>query len=223
MQCQKLALMGKLSSSITHEINNHLTGVSGYAQLLLSQERAKEIARELEKINESAVKCNRIISDFKRLSHSGSGEKEFNNLNLILQSVVNLLRHQFMKKSLELHEAYSEEIPAIEVDTPAIEQVFLNIIQNALEALEDTGSRLLISTLLEDGQIVVNFEDDGSGFSEGAREHLFTPFFTTKSPVSCPGLGLVAAKALVEEHAGSLEVRNCPEGGAHVRIAFPCD
>jgi C4-dicarboxylate-specific signal transduction histidine kinase len=220
--CQKLVLLGRLASSITHEVNNHLTGVTGYAQLLMSQERAQPIARELDKINYSANKCQKLIRDFKQAARFG-GEKEFDNVNLIIQYSLDLFRYQFAKKSLEIVENYSPDIPAIEVDTPGLEQVFLSIIQNSFEALVEKGSRLVISTRKEDGQIVIAFEDDGCGLSEMALEHLFTPFFTTKERLRCSGLGLAAAKVLVEQHKGAIKVDNLPAGGACVKITLPLE
>jgi C4-dicarboxylate-specific signal transduction histidine kinase len=219
--CQKLALVGRLSSGITHEVNNHLTGVTGYAQLLLGQDRAKPVARELDKINYSAERCRKLILDFKRFSRFGGAEKEFDNINFIIKASLDLLRHQFIKKSLEVVENYSEDIPPIEVDTPALEQIFLNVIQNSLDALDEKDGCLSITTLKEGEQVVALFEDDGPGLSEDARAHLFTPFFTTKPQSRCLGLGLAAAKVLVEAHEGTIEVDNAPKGGVCVKICLP--
>lgn len=217
---QKLALLGGLSSSITHEVNNHLTGVIGYAQLLISREQAQPIQRELDKINYSAGRCQKLIRDFKQAARF-SGEKEFNSVNLIIQYSLELFRHQFAKKSLEIVENYSPDVPAVEVDTPGLSQVFLNVIQNSFEALTEKGSRLVITTRKEGARVVALFEDDGSGLSESARVHLFTPFFTTKEHLRCPGLGLAAAKVIVEQHNGSIEVNPLPGGGTCVKIGLP--
>jgi two-component system NtrC family sensor kinase len=217
---QKLALLGGLSSSIAHEVNNHLTGVIGYAQLLISHEQAQPILRELDKINYSAGRCQRLLRDFKQAARFG-GEKEFNNINLIIQYSLDLFRHQFTKKSLEIVENYSPDIPAIEVDTPGLVQVFLNVTQNSFEALTEKGSRLMITTRKEGGRVVALFEDDGCGLSESARAHLFTPFFTTKKHLRCPGLGLAAAKVIVEQHSGSIEVVPLPDGGTCAKISLP--
>ncbi len=159
-----------------------------------------------------------LIQRMKQQAARFGGEKEFNNINLIIQYSLDLFRHQFVKKSFEIVENYSQDITATEVDTPALEQVFLNIIQNSFEALMERGSRLTITTSREGGQIVAAFEDDGPGLSENAREHLFTPFFTTKAHLRCSGLGLAAAKALVELHSGSIEADNLPAGGACVKV-----
>ena len=217
---QKLALLGELSSSITHEVNNHLTGVIGYAQLLMSQEQAQPIQRELDKINYSAGRCQKLIRDFKQAARFG-GEKEFNNINFIIQYSLDLFRHQFAKKSLEIVENYSPDIPAIEVDTPGLAQVFLNVTQNSFEALTEKGSRLEITTRKEGARVVALFEDDGPGLSDSARAHLFAPFFTTKEHLRCPGLGLTAAKVIVERHSGSIEVDTLPDGGTRVKISLP--
>lgn len=221
--CQRLALLGRLSGIITHEVNNHLTGVSGYVQLLLGQERAKVVQRELDKISTSASRCQQLISDLRRIGRFGDKEREFDNINIIVKSSLDFLRHQFTKKSFLVAEDYSSEIPPIEVDTPALEQVFLNIIQNSLEALEEKGNSLTITTRKENNWIVALFEDDGPGLSDNARAHLFFPFFTTKARLRCSGLGLTAAKMLVEAHHGKIEVNDSPTGGTSVKISLPCE
>jgi len=219
--CQRLVLLGRLAPWITHEVNNQLTGVSGYAQLLLGQERAAALTEELGKINSSANKCRKLIVDLKRFSLFGNAEREYNNISLIIKSSLDIIRSQFAKRSLSLVENYSPDILPIEVDTSALEQVFLNIIQNSLESLEKDGGGLTISTLTEGKNVVATFEDTGPGLSKDARAHLFAPFFTTKEHLRCPGLGLSAAKMLVEAHGGTIEVNNMAEGGARAKVSIP--
>ena len=219
--CQRLALLGRLSSIVTHEVNNQLTGVSGYAQLLLAQEESEQIEEELSKINSSADRCQKLISDMRRIGRFVDSEKEFDNINLLIKSSLNLLRHQFTKKSLQIIENYANDIPAVEIDSPALEQVFLNIIQNSFEALTEKGTSLTITTCKEeDGRLTAKFEDDGPGLNEDALKHLFTPFFTTKEQLRCPGLGLSAAKSIIEAHNGTIHVSNTPAGGACVEVNF---
>ncbi len=221
--CQRLVLLGRLAPWITHEVNNQLTGVSGYAQLLLGQERAAAVAEELGKINSSANKCQKLIVDLRRFSRFGNAEREYNNISLIIQSSLDIIRSQFMKRSLTLIENYSPDIPPVEVDTTALEQVFVNILQNSFESLEKDGGSLTISTLTEGGNVVATFEDTGPGLSEDAQANLFTPFFTTKEHLRCPGLGLSAAKMLVEAHGGTIEVNNMAEGGACAKVSIPSE
>jgi len=222
--CQRLTLLGRLSAIIAHEVNNQLTGVSGYAQLLLGQEEAGPLQEELAKINFSAERCQKLIADMRRVGRFGNSEKEFDNINLLIKSCIDLLRHQFAKKSFQVIENYGKEIPSIEVDTPALEQVFLNIIQNSFEALTEKGTRLTITTRKEnDGRLVAIFEDDGPGLSEEAIDNLFTPFFTTKEQLRCPGLGLSAAKSIIEIHNGTIQVNNSSTGGACVKVTLSCE
>jgi two-component system NtrC family sensor kinase len=221
--CQKLALLGRLSSSITHEVNNHLTGVTGYAQLLLTQDRAQAIARELGKINASANRCQKLIADFKRFARFGGAELEFNNINLIVKDSLDILRHQFSKKTIHVVEDYCPDVPPTEVDTPSLEQAFLNIIQNALEALDEKeNGKLCVTTSLDGDKVTVTFKDDGAGLTDEALANLFSPFFTTKSALRCIGLGLAVAKTLIERHGGRIEVSNSPECGACVKVSLPC-
>ena len=221
--CQRLVLLGRLAPWITHEVNNQLTGVSGYAQLLLGQERAAAVAEELGKINSSANKCQKLIADLRRFSRFGNTRREYNNISLIIESSLDIIRGQFAKKSLRLIENYSPDIPPVEVDTTALEQVFLNIMQNSLESLEKDGGSLTVSTFTEGENIVATFEDTGPGLSEDARAYLFTPFFTTKEHLHCPGLGLSAARMLVESHGGTIDVSNMAGGGTCAKVSIPSE
>jgi C4-dicarboxylate-specific signal transduction histidine kinase len=223
VECQRLALLGRLASNLTHDINNQLTGVTGYAQLLLSQERAQALAKELEKINLSANECKKLIINFKRLARFGKQEKEFSSLNIVLQQTVDLLRRQLLKRNIEVVEKYSADLPVIEIDTVALEQAFLNVILNSFDALEKKGGRLSITTEKGDNQLVATFEDDGPGFSQDAFLHLYAPFFTTKDHLPCTGLGLAAAKMLMEKNGGRIEIGAMPEKGTRVRISIPLE
>jgi two-component system NtrC family sensor kinase len=223
IDCQRLALLGRLSSNLTHEINNHLTGVSGYAQLLLGQERAKELAKELEKIYASANECKKLISSFKRFAGFQNQEKEFNSLNIIIQQVLELYRRQFMKTNLQINEDFSPDLPVIEINAAALEQVFLNIIQNAFEALHESGSRLTVTTRRQNNRIIATLEDDGPGFSPEAMLHLFEPFFSTKQNLHCAGLGLATAKMLLEKLGGQITVETLPKAGARVMVILPLE
>ena len=220
---QRLTLLGRLSSSLTHEINNHLTGVSGYAQLLLGQDRSQAVEKELEKINSSANECKKLILNFKRCARFQHEEKEYSSLNLILEQAIDLFRRQFRKKELAIKEDYAPDVPVIEIDSVAMEQVFLNVIQNSFEALQEDGTGLSITTRTENGRIMAVFDDDGPGISSDAILHLFVPFFTTKNHLHCPGLGLAAAKMLLKNMDGEIVVEALPERGTRVKILLPLD
>ncbi len=221
MECQRLALMGRLSTIVTHEINNHLTGVSGYAQLLLDNAAAADFTKELTRINSSAHRCRNLIEEIRRLGRFESGAREVNNINLVLRACLVLVQHQFARGSHELVEDFSPDVPSQELESAAIEQAFLNVIQNSFEAFERKGGRLTISTRREGGQAVAIFDDNGPGLSDKAKENLFTPFFTTKHELNCPGLGLAATRTAIEAHGGTVDVGDSPEGGTLVRIALP--
>lgn len=223
MECQRLALLGRLSTIVTHEINNHLTGVSGYAQLLLDNPAAADFTKELTRINSSAHRCQNLIGEIRRLGRFENGAREVNNINLILRAGLSLVQRQFERESHELAEDFASDVPSQELDSPAIEQACINVMQNSFEAFEKKGCRLTISTRREDGRVVVIFDDDGPGLSDMAKKNVFTPFFTTKQELNCPGLGLAATKTAVEAHGGTVDIGDSPAGGARVRIALPIE
>jgi C4-dicarboxylate-specific signal transduction histidine kinase len=219
--CQRLALLGRLSANLTHEINNHLTGVSGYVQLLLGQERAQAVEKELAKVNFSANECKKMILDFKRFARFSAPEKEYNSLNAIIKQVLDLYRRPFSKKDLQIAEEYSVDLPVIELDAAALEQVFLNVVQNAFEALQETGGRLTVRTEFVQEHLLATFEDDGPGFSAEALGNLFNPFFSTKRHLHCAGLGLATAKVLMNGLGGEITVEPLLKSGARVKIDLP--
>ena len=223
VKCQRLALLGRLSTLVTHEVNNQLTGVTGYAQLMLDNSDAARFEKELVKINTSALRCQKLIQEIRQIGRFTNGNKEVGNINIILESCLDLYRHQFKQKSHHMVEDFSPDVPSGEFDTPAVEQVFLNVIQNSFEAFKGKGGRLSIRTRPEGKKIVVTFEDDGPGLSGSARANLFTPFFTTKDDLNCPGLGLAAAEMVMKAHGGTITIEDSSDGGTRVEIVFPME
>jgi two-component system NtrC family sensor kinase len=223
VNCQRLAMLGRLSAIVTHEVNNYLTAVSGYAQLILESGDAPGFETELEKIDTSALRCQKLIKEIRQVGRFINGKKEVGNINIILRSCLLLVRRQFKQESHTIIEDFSSDVPASEFDTPAVEQVFLNVIQNALEGFEEKGGTLSIATRLKDGDIAVTFEDNGPGLSEDARANLFVPFFTTKKDRNCLGLGLVASRMIMEAHGGTIAIQESNGGGTQVEIIFPLE
>lgn len=223
VNCQRFAMLGRLSAIVTHEVNNHLTGVSGYAQLMLDSADATGFEKGLGTINTSALRCQKLIREFRQVGRFINGNKEVGNINIILGSCLELVHHQFKQRSHSIIEGFSPDVPSGEFDTPAVEQVFLNVILNSFEAFEEKGGSLSIVTQVKDENIVVTLEDNGPGLSEDARANLFVPFFTTKEDLNCPGLGLAAAKMVMEAHGGTIDIKERAEGGTHVEIIFPME
>jgi signal transduction histidine kinase len=221
--CQRLAMLGRLSTLVTHEVNNQLTGVAGYAQLMLDNADAARFEKELEKINTSALRCQKLIREMRQIGRFVDGNKEVSNINIILESCLDLYRHQFKQKSHSLVQDFSPDVPSGEFDTPAVEQVFLNVIQNSFEAFRGRGGSLSIKTRPEGEKVIVTFEDDGPGLSESARANLYTPFFTTKEDLNCAGLGLAAAEMVMKAHGGTITIEDSPDGGTRVEIVFPME
>jgi two-component system NtrC family sensor kinase len=219
--CQRLALLGRLSANLTHEINNQLTGVSGYVQLLLGQERAQAVEKELEKINFSANEAKRMILNFKRFARFKGQETEYNSLNAIIKQVLDLYRRPFSKKNLQITEEYSDDLPVIEFDAAALEQVFINVVQNSFEALQEAGGCLTVRTECDHEHLLATFEDDGPGFSAEALENLFNPFFSTKKHLHCAGLGLATAKVILNGLGGEISTKPLPKSGSCVEIDLP--
>jgi signal transduction histidine kinase len=159
----------------------------------------------------------RDLLDFSR-QHDFSPEPA--DLNDVLERTVAMVKRQRGLKHVKVNEQYAAELPLVEVDVSRIKQVFLNIINNALYAMAETGT-LTIRTDSADGGVQVDFTDTGGGIAPEHLDRIFDPFFTTKPEVSGTGLGLSVSLGIVQSHGGTIDVKSAPGQGATFTIKLP--
>ncbi|MEW6358643.1 MAG: ATP-binding protein [Planctomycetota bacterium] len=220
-QSAKLASLGTMVAGIAHELNNPLTGVIGFAELLKEKGQIKDVAgEELEMILKQADRCAKTVGGLLKFARQQEARKEPADINRIVRDSLDFRRREMRLQNIDVIEDYDPELPETAVDASQIQQVFLNIISNAFDAMVERHGRgtLLVRTSHDDKQVSIEFGDDGGGIEH--IDKIFDPFYTTKDVGKGTGLGLSISYGIVEQHGGEIEARNA-EGGARFTVRLP--
>ncbi len=221
VQTEKLASLGQLAAGAAHEINNPLTAILGYSDLLIDDLTMGEKPRGIaEKIRDQARRTKKLVNHLLSFSRQVPVERKPLDVNTIVSSAVQLCALDLRGKNIRIELNAESVLPAVRCDANQLLQVFFNIISNGVDAIEEAGGGVLtVRTLRERGNVVILFSDTGPGIKE--PEHVFDPFYTTKPVGKGTGLGLSICYGLVQEHGGQISCFNRPEGGATFRIELP--
>lgn len=219
VQKERLAVLGELSSGLAHEINNPLSIISGYVQMLLMDEHVNSEIKEISKIIEKQVKRASNIAD-KLLHFSKRTDFEIKevDLNQLVENILILLEHQLKRFNILVVKQLDPALGSIQADPPQLQQVFHNIISNAIYVMPK-GGKLTVSTGLKNGFVEIRFSDTGCGIPKKNLNRLFDPFFTTKEPGT--GLGLSIAFGIIDNHRGQIEVESKVNEGATFILKLP--
>jgi signal transduction histidine kinase len=225
IQAEKLASIGRISATIAHEIRNPLTSVKLNIQKLLQNEEMGEEEKEHLSISQEGIglieKFIKELLNFTRVSDLNM--ERFSVIQIVEESL-KLLRNSFQEKKIVLERSCPSDLPSVVVDGDKMRQVFLNILRNAVEAVDEGGKvGLALSLVKENGgkRIRIRISDNGSGIAEKDWENIFEPFFTTKP--SGFGLGLSNARKIVEQHMGSIKVVKKKGRGTTFEVRIPCE
>jgi len=222
MHSEKLASLGKLAAGVAHEINNPMTGILTNASLMLEDLSADDPRREdLQTIVNETIRCRRIVKGLLDFARQTKPEKKKTSLNEIVRNSVSLLRNQASFRNIEITEDLDPYLPDIPADPNQIQQVFVNILINASEAMPQ-GGKIQVRSRRADrlgDQVEVSISDTGPGITPEVLSNLFEPFFTTKSMGT--GLGLAVSYGIVEGHGGTIEVKSEPGQGATLIVRLP--
>ncbi|RJQ42093.1 MAG: HAMP domain-containing protein [Nitrospiraceae bacterium] len=220
-QTEKMVAIGRLAAGVAHEINNPLSGMTLCFKNLMEAD-ADNLTREklVMAINDGLQKIKNIVGHLLDFSRMTVTEKTSVNLNNLINRLLVLLNYPASKKNIEIINDLSEDISEILIDENKMSQVFMNIMINAVQAMDD-GGRLTIRTKADDGFCVVSIEDTGGGIAPDIMSHIFDPFFTTKGIGEGTGLGLSVSKGIVEQHGGMIEVDSEIGAGTTFRIKLP--
>jgi two-component system NtrC family sensor kinase len=223
MESERLAIVGQLAANVAHELNNPLQGIVTYSSLLLEKDICDEPSRKnLEKISIQANRCREIIRGLLDFSRQKKPVKTLTNVNDQLRRCVSLVENQAQFHNIEIVKNLDESLPMIVVDPSQIERVFLNLIINAAEAMND-GGRLTLTTSygLNGNSIEIEVKDTGHGITIENMERIFNPFFTTKEIGHGVGLGLAISYGIVKEHNGEITVESEYGKGAKFTVSLP--
>ena len=221
IQSEKLASLGQLSAGAAHEINNPLTGILGYADLLIDDGALQGKARaSAEKIRALAQRIKSLVGSLLSFARQVPGEKALLDLNEVLSTAMRLNDLDLRGKHIHIDAQTEGSLPLVRGDANQMLQVFFNIMNNAVDAMEEVGGgQLTIRTLRADPIVVVEFSDTGPGIT--APDLVFDPFFTTKPVGKGTGLGLSICYGIVQEHGGQIRCHNRAEGGATFLVELP--
>jgi len=218
---EKLASLGKLAAGVAHEINNPLTGVLTNSSLLLEDLDRDDPRREdVEVMVNETIRCREIVKRLLDFAKQTKPQKRLASINTLIETIVLLVRNQASFRNVTIEKHLEADLPDVLVDPDQIQQVFVNIILNAAEAMTRGGKLTIRSWASPDGQsVLVSIADTGPGIPEEVRERIFDPFFTTKEHGT--GLGLSISYGIVEQHGGTVSVESAVGKGSTFTIQLP--
>ena len=230
-RAERLSALGTVALGLAHEIRNPLGGIKGAAQLLRGSLDDPEQTACTDLIVREVERLDRLIEQLRELSHPPRLDIHPLNIHRVLNDVLALQRRSAAWRNVRLRTEFDPSLPAVRGDVAQLTQVFLNLIKNALEALDGAGE-LVVSTRMDHRflirrpsgrgqQLAVTIEDTGPGIPEDVKTQLFAPFFTTKNRGT--GLGLALSQRIVNEHGGAIEHESRPGGGTRFRVTLPVE
>jgi PAS domain S-box-containing protein len=216
LQSEKMSAVGQLISGVAHELNNPLTAILGYAQLLEGAGLDPRSADYVRKLFKQAQRTHRVVQNLLSFARQRKPQKQEVDLRKVLEESLTLREYDLRVNNVSLERDIPEDLPSVVADPHQLEQVFLNIVNNALDAMvENSGSGVLkVRVFKKDAYVCVEFDDSGPGIKDPTR--IFDPFYTTKSVGKGTGLGLSICYGIVKEHGGEIVARNRDEGGATI-------
>jgi two-component system NtrC family sensor kinase len=218
---EKLASLGKLAAGVAHEINNPLTGILTNSSLLLEDLETGDPRKEdVEIIVKETIRCREIVKRLLDFARQTKPQKKMTNINGLIDNIIMLVRNQTSFRNIVIEKDLSDKIPELLADTDQIQQVIINIILNAAEAMTKGGKLFISSKLSADSEnIQISFADTGPGISEVDKEKIFDPIFTTKEHGT--GLGLSISYGIIEQHGGTISVESTIGKGSTFIIQLP--
>ncbi|MGB6974874.1 MAG: ATP-binding protein [Terracidiphilus sp.] len=224
-QADKLSSIGLLAAGVAHEINTPLAVISSYAQMLSKQMRGDQrLGPVLEKITQQSFRASEIANGLLNFSRTSTTEFRETDLNQVIRDTLSLVEHQLKTARIDVEMDLANELPAIHGNPGKLQQVFLNLLLNAKEAMPG-GGRLRLATLVN-GHVEAVVADSGAGIAPEHLKRIYDPFFTTKT-MSKPGerrgtgLGLSVTYGIIQEHAGKIEVESAVGAGTTFHLEFP--
>ncbi|MDD2270723.1 MAG: ATP-binding protein [Desulfuromonadaceae bacterium] len=221
---EKMAELGKISAGVVHELNSPLSVIISASQMIMREEGVPEGVLEM---------ISRISSEAQRLSQMTKGLLNFSShdetigeadLNITADFILNFLNYEAARRGVVVLKQFDYTLPTLRLDANMLKQILLNIIMNALQAMENDGGKLLVETACSNSDSVcVTIADNGPGIPTGALERIFDRYFTTKGPDEGTGLGLFVTKKLVESMGGNIKVASETGRGTTFTVTLPVD
>jgi two-component system, cell cycle sensor histidine kinase and response regulator CckA len=222
LQSEKLSAVGTMISGVAHELNNPLTSIIGNAQLLSKRELPEHIRTKIDVILRESKRSAKIVGGLLAFAREHKPERRMIDINEVLAESLKLREYDLKVSSIEVRASLFENLPETYADPYQLQQVFVNLINNARDALAGQEmAALSISTYRKGDKILIEFDDNGPGIPDGLISRIFDPFFTTKDVGKGTGLGLSMSYGIVREHNGMISVESKPGKGTKFIITLP--
>jgi PAS domain S-box-containing protein len=221
LQSEKMSAVGQLIAGVAHELNNPLTAILGYAQLLETEGLNPRAQDFVSKLFKQAQRTHRVVQNLLSFARQRKPQRDEVDIRRVLEETLTLRDYDLKSNNIQVHTELPAEPAMVVADPHQIEQVFLNIINNAVDAILETGGTgaLKIRITSQNGHVSTQFIDDGAGIKDPKR--IFDPFYTTKSVGKGTGLGLSICYGIVKEHGGDILASNNPDVGATIEVKLP--
>lgn len=221
LHADRLVTVGQLTAGIAHELNEPLGGILGFAQLIKKYGNIDEsVEKDIDKIIKASLHGREIIRKLMLFSRQTPPEKVMVSINEKIDDGLYLLENRINKSSVKLIKDYAEGLPLIEIDPAQLNQVLVNLVVNAIQAMPEGGA-LTIKTAATIDEILIMIKDTGMGIDAASMENIFIPFYTTKGPSEGAGLGLPVALGIMQSHRGNITVESTPGKGTVFTVRFP--
>jgi len=219
----RLASVGELAAGIAHELNNPLTGVIGFSQLLMDREMPDDAREDLQAVYSEAQRASQVVKNLLTFARKHTAAKEKVNINDVINKVLELRTYELNLENIKVDARLDSELPKVMADYFQLQQVFLNIIINAEYFMKEAHNKgtLTITTEKVGTKVKVSFADDGPGIDKDDLGHLFDPFFTTKEVGKGTGLGLSICHGIIAEHGGRIYAESELGKGATFIVELP--
>ena len=219
----RLASLGLMVEGITHEINNPLSSVIGFAQMLMYEDLPENIKNDVKMINDNAQRIADIMNNLLTFARQQNLQRTYININDIIRATLQMQAHSLESHNITVIPQLDPALPSTMADATLLQQAFLNLIINAETEMKQAHGKgnLLIKTTLISDTIQISFTDDGPGITEANLTHLFDPFFSTRGVGHGTGLGLSVCYGIINEHNGQIYVQSQPGKGAVFTVELP--
>jgi two-component system NtrC family sensor kinase len=221
LQSEKMSAVGQLIAGVAHELNNPLTAILGYAQLLETEGLNTRAQDYVSKLFKQAQRTHRVVQNLLSFARQRKPQRDEVDMRKVLDETLALRDYDLKINNITVERDLPSEPALVVADPHQIEQVFLNIINNSVDAIQETGrtGKIKIRISCIGGHVCTQFSDDGAGIKDPKR--IFDPFYTTKSVGKGTGLGLSICYGIVKEHGGDITANNAPDGGAIIEVRLP--
>jgi two-component system NtrC family sensor kinase len=223
VQSGKLSAVGQFVAGVAHELNNPLTAVIGFAELLSQTGTDDTVRPHLELIAKSAHRCHKIVHNLLSFARQHEPERKLIQVNATMDEVLEIMAYDLRTSNIKVVKEFQSDLPPILGDTHQLQQVFINIVANARQAIgaAQNSGKITVRTRIADRMVRIEIADNGPGISPANMARIFDPFFTTKPQGQGTGLGLSLVYGMVQEHGGTITARSDFGHGATFMIDLP--